>query len=59
MEVRFMYDPLEEGQRAIKEKGKEVVEDEERPVDRTFKLDAAQMIIYDALAHPKFDDGIE
>ena len=54
-----MYDPLEEGQRAIKEKGKEVVEDEERPVDRTFRLDAAQMIIYDALAHPKFDDGIE
>lgn len=59
MEVRFMYDPLEEGQRAIKEKGKEVVGDEERPVDRTFKLDAVQMIIYDALAHPKFDDGIE
>ncbi len=59
MEVRFMFDPLEEGQKAIKEKAKEVVGDKERPVDRTFKPNASQMIIYDALAHPKFDDGIE
>lgn len=58
-EVRFMYDPTQEGQRALKEKGKEIQEDKDRPVERTFRLDAKQMIIYDAIAHPKFDDGTE
>lgn len=56
-ETRFMFDPSEEGQRALTEK--EIKADQERPQVRTFNLDPKQMVIYDAIAHPKFDDGIE
>ncbi len=53
----FDQDFLQEGQKAISSR-KEPVEDLRNDRDR-FKPDARQMIVYDALAHPKFDDWIE